>query len=608
MFSTFNQQRLMRSNNGRIKQKSLILFNAVYIVFILCVINLKQHSFLLVTGYTVDREPNIIESYKRKIYFAGETPVTGTELFVSDGTYSGTSIFADISNGTISSFPKYLVVYDNILYFSADNGAVGRELWRTDGTNGGTFMVKDICTGPGSSDPSNFTIFKDRLYFAADDCEHGRELWHLYQNGTKLEVKMYKDVQPGLASSNPHNFGVLVKEGDGTTTNPRIEFKMYFAANTTLHIYPNKTWTSTTSAPSGDGDGTGRRRLEESDNATTTTTTNSATTTNAPNNTYVSTTSDASNSNLTTTTPPEDIPDEVSNLTTTSPPENIPGEVPMPPDNSIMEFEDSDSLEYNISHLGVELWETTGEDGVESATSLALDINEGSEGSEPSEMVWYYDKLYFAAYRNGAGSQLWRVHMHRDHIFLATQNTPCCHKIETVVAGVSRACPGPPFVEYDELTGYPSGSCAYLEELIDSGTKSYSSTSDDFIIEMVTRIGPPPEGANAFMLTILEDVLYFGTQYEDDTKLYEVQRKVAPFEAASGVMTADDVVARVIESEDEFGFEIVDAILGGVYNRYQGHRNTENKPIIKWHGYSSYPINYQKVWLNKLAMGEQLDP
>ena len=161
MFSTFNQQRLMRSNNGRIKQKSLILFNAVYIVFILCVINLKQHSFLLVTGYTVDREPNIIESYKSKIYFAAETPVTGTELFVSDGTYSGTSIFADISNGTISSFPKYLVVYDDILYFSADNGAVGRELWRTDGTSGGTFMVKDICTGPDSSDPSNFTIFKD---------------------------------------------------------------------------------------------------------------------------------------------------------------------------------------------------------------------------------------------------------------------------------------------------------------------------------------------------------------------------------------------------------------------------------------------------------------
>ena len=62
---------------------------------------------------------------------------------------------------------------------------------------------------------------------------------------------MYKDVQPGLVSSNPHNFGVLVKEGDGTTTNPRIEFKMYFAANTTIHIYPeNRTTVTTTTVAS----------------------------------------------------------------------------------------------------------------------------------------------------------------------------------------------------------------------------------------------------------------------------------------------------------------------------------------------------------------------
>ena len=71
---------------------------------------------------------------------------------------------------------------------------------------------------------------------------------------------------------------------------------------------------------------------------------------------------------------------------------------------------------------------------------------------------------------------------------------------------------------------------------------------------------------------------------------------------------ADDVSIRLVEAEDEFGFEIVDAILGGVYNSYQGHVNTQNKPIVKWHGYSSYPINYQKAWLNKLASGEQLSP
>ena len=40
--------------------------------------------------------------------------------------------------------------------------------------------------------------------------------------------------------------------------------------------------------------------------------------------------------------------------------------------------------------------ETTGENNNEDATSLALDINEGLEGSDPSSMVFYHDKLYFA--------------------------------------------------------------------------------------------------------------------------------------------------------------------------------------------------------------------
>eukprot|EP00943_MAST-04B_sp_MAST-4B-sp1_P006023 g6023.t1 len=509
----------------------------------------------------------------------------GTELFRSDGTQKGTSIFADIANGTRSSFPKYLFVYDEMLYFSADDGKNGRELWHTDGTHRGTRMVMDICPGQGGSDPSNFTIFKERLYFAANDCQHGRELWHLYQNQTTLVVKMYKDIQPGLASSNPHNFGVLLKEGDGTTTNPRIEFKMYFAANTTLHIYPENytNVTTTTSAASF------RRRLLNINETRTANATINTSTTTSP--------SESFNSSTIVSTSP-------SLLTTTTAPVNFTNSLT----NNYMSIDDVDEIEYNISHLGVELWETTGEDDVESATALTLDINPGIEGSEPSEMLWYYDKLYFAAFSETKGSQLWRVHMHRDHIFFATQTFPCCHEIKTIIAGVSRVCPGPPFSEYDEESGYPSQACDKLTPLIDSRRMHYSLTSKDFILEVVTNIGSPPEGANAFMLTILTDVLYFGTQYEDDTKLYEVQRKVSPFEAAVGVAVADDVSIRVVEADDEFGFEIVDAILGGVYNNYQGHVNSQNKPIVKWHGYSSYPVNYQKVWLAKLASGEQLSP
>ena len=128
-------------------------------------------------------------------------------------------------------------VFQDKLYFTADDGYYGRELWCTDGTPGGTRMVMDICKGIQGSDPSNFTIFKSKLYFAADDCVHGRELWRLQLNGTGLDVGLYRDVKPGPSGSSPHNFGVLLKEGDGTTINPRVEFKLYFAANTTAYSF-----------------------------------------------------------------------------------------------------------------------------------------------------------------------------------------------------------------------------------------------------------------------------------------------------------------------------------------------------------------------------------
>ena len=221
-------------------------------------------------------------------------------------------------------------------------------------------------------------------------------------------------------------------------------------------------------------------------------------------------------------------------------------------------------------------------------------------------MVLYHDKLYFAAYEKNSGSQVWRVHMHRDHIFMSEQINPCCHTDTTTVAGTSRVCPGPPYIAYNAESGYPSTSCALLEARLNDRNVYYSLTSKDFLIETVTSIGKPPAGANAFMLTIFESIFYFGTQYEDDTKLYEVMLKPSPFELAGKNAAVDDVSIREIQTDDDFGFEIVDAILGGEYNRYLGHENEMSKPVIRWHGYSSYPVHYQKVWLDKLASGEQL--
>src|SRR5688572_6753297 len=84
--------------------------------------------------------------------FAGTTPETGTELYVTDGTPGGTVLVKDINPGVPNSAPSSdAAVLNGFIYFTAETPTEGRELWRTNGTPAGTTLVKDIVTGPTSS-------------------------------------------------------------------------------------------------------------------------------------------------------------------------------------------------------------------------------------------------------------------------------------------------------------------------------------------------------------------------------------------------------------------------------------------------------------------------
>ncbi|MCK5874010.1 MAG: hypothetical protein KAG82_04895 [Alcanivoracaceae bacterium] len=88
----------------------------------------------------------------------------------------------DINSGSVGSSPEEITSYNNKLYFAADDGVNGVELWVSDGTNSGTSMLKDINSGIGSSNPYGFIVFNNLLYFGADDGVNGQELW--VTNGT----------------------------------------------------------------------------------------------------------------------------------------------------------------------------------------------------------------------------------------------------------------------------------------------------------------------------------------------------------------------------------------------------------------------------------------
>jgi ELWxxDGT repeat protein len=100
----------------------------------------------------------------------------GCELWTSDGTVSGTRLFADLVPGPDSLAPRALTAIDGRLYFAGCASATGCEPWMSDFTPEGTQALGDAAPGPLSSDPIAFTRAGPWIYFTADDGT-GKELW-----------------------------------------------------------------------------------------------------------------------------------------------------------------------------------------------------------------------------------------------------------------------------------------------------------------------------------------------------------------------------------------------------------------------------------------------
>lgn len=172
-----------------------------------------------------DSNPDQFNILGVQLAFAATYDVVGRELFKTNGNSGSLVLVKNINPGAGSSNPTYVTLIGQTLYFSADNGSVGQELWKSNGNSSGTVLIKDI-NSSGNSNPSNFTLIGTDIYFVAEDGINGRELWKT--DGTNAGTILVKNIN---ATGNSSIDNLIEYNG-----------KLYFTADDGLH--GEELWTS----------------------------------------------------------------------------------------------------------------------------------------------------------------------------------------------------------------------------------------------------------------------------------------------------------------------------------------------------------------------------
>jgi len=139
-------------------------------------------SALTIMGMTHD-PANPLTAIGGTVYFAALDSNFGTELWKSDGTPAGTVMIKDIAAQPVSSWngrtwgsnPLNLINNNGTLFFTANDMVNGQELWMSDGTAAGTTLFQDFTGDAGSSHPENLTAINGRIFGSVMSEATGRE-------------------------------------------------------------------------------------------------------------------------------------------------------------------------------------------------------------------------------------------------------------------------------------------------------------------------------------------------------------------------------------------------------------------------------------------------
>jgi ELWxxDGT repeat protein len=180
-----------------------------------CIATMALHAqtHRLVKDINTSANPGAMHSMPRefiryglRVFFSPTSISASREIWTTDGTPGGTSLFIRIGSTRDASVtpPRFTIVNGTLLFNAVDHR--GDELWMTDGTVAGTRLMADI-GGFVSSSPGDRIVFSGSMIFSAFEPVNGRELW--ITDGTPQGTRHFKDLEPGPSSSEPRSFVLM---------------------------------------------------------------------------------------------------------------------------------------------------------------------------------------------------------------------------------------------------------------------------------------------------------------------------------------------------------------------------------------------------------------
>ncbi|QDU65912.1 hypothetical protein [Engelhardtia mirabilis] len=173
---------------------------------------------------------DLIELPSGQFLFTAQTPATGREWFVSDGTSAGTTLLTEMVLGSFDGFIGQPTLHQGEVYFFAtDANSPSRALWKTDGTAAGTERLEVLGLGGGLPVPGEQIVSAGgTLYYAFNDVGTSGPFWELWSTsgtvgGASKVIEVLESSFSGVRELTAVGSKlVFVAQGQGTGFEPWV--------------------------------------------------------------------------------------------------------------------------------------------------------------------------------------------------------------------------------------------------------------------------------------------------------------------------------------------------------------------------------------------------